>query len=280
MTTPAPIKRITFQVESDWHLEHQGGTYDTWDKDFSPNNGADILLLAGDCVSVREEHLEKYEAILTRLATRYKAILLVSGNNELKGNKTLDVSMARLEDMEKQGGRIWVLEKKALRLDGVTVLGCTLWTCIRDDAARTSGDLAQWPGEVNIAHNTRYAESLEWLREAVARVRRVRPDDRIVILVSTFFSCLVSIALLRTSFRAHLLNYFLGRRLVQIINPYRPITLPLYEDLQIQVESTKEAQLRVWHSAATKMTYSEVKALRPSRGRSLGLWSYPLFMLI
>jgi hypothetical protein len=83
-----------FQVESDWHLEHDLtlSAYAIWEKSF-PFSG-DFLLLAGDCgrvnpnnlpnSTIAADHQTAYKGMLSRISKNYKHVFLISGNNEPK----------------------------------------------------------------------------------------------------------------------------------------------------------------------------------------------------
>ncbi|KAH6675908.1 hypothetical protein B0J14DRAFT_561610 [Halenospora varia] len=188
-----------FQVESDWHLEHDLtlSAYAIWEKSF-PFSG-DFLLLAGDCgrvnpnnlpnSTIAADHQTAYKGMLSRISKNYKHVFLISGNNEpktLRGGPRIAETMLSLKSFESDIPNLTVLEKQSADISGLgydsTILGCTLWSRLRSDAAPGAGDAGQWTGETDAEHNARFEHSLAWLRAEVKRVRKERPSHRIIIM--------------------------------------------------------------------------------------------------
>jgi hypothetical protein len=73
-----------------------------------------------------------------------------------------------------------VLEKQSADISGLgydsTILGCTLWSRLRSDAAPGAGDAGQWTGETDAEHNARFEHSLAWLR-AESKERETESSD-------------------------------------------------------------------------------------------------------
>ncbi|KUJ15343.1 uncharacterized protein LY89DRAFT_686104 [Mollisia scopiformis] len=197
---------VRFQIESDWHLE-QAQFFDLEYRVFRANFPApqpgDILLLAGDCGRVNLgtaraangslsefDYFAAYQRVLQEdFAPTYRHVFLIGGNNEPKTlplGPILEESIVKLKSMENAIPNLTVLENQSADLSGlghdITILGCTLWSRIREDAAPASGDAGTWTGETNAAHNERFERSYQWLKDEVARVRRERPTHRIIIM--------------------------------------------------------------------------------------------------
>jgi hypothetical protein len=132
-----------FQVESDWHLEHDLilSAYAIWEKSF-PFSG-DFLLLAGDCgrvnpnnlpnSTIAADHQTAYKGMLSRISKNYKHVFLISGNNEpktLRGGPRIAETMLSLKSFESDIPNLTVLEKQSADISGLgydsTILGCTL----------------------------------------------------------------------------------------------------------------------------------------------------------
>lgn len=129
--------------------------------------------------------------MLEELCKNYRHVFLIGGNNEPKclqtdGGPRLIDSVEALKGFERDVGNLTVLEEQSADLSGlgydITILGCTLWSKIRDDAAPESGDVGGWTGETNEAHNLRYEQSYQWIKNEVLRIRRERPSHRIIIM--------------------------------------------------------------------------------------------------
>ena len=101
---------MKIQIISDVHLEF--GNFDFLD------NECDILIAAGD-IGVGLEGLEF-------LQTLEKPVIYVAGNHEYWGYEVNELQ-DELIGMSK-GSNVHYLEKKAVVIDGVRFLGCTMWT--------------------------------------------------------------------------------------------------------------------------------------------------------
>ena len=103
---------MRLRILSDLHVEFE---------DFEPPPAdADVVLLAGDI------HVRHHGVDWARDRFPGVPVVYVPGNHEYYGGAL----PAHLETMKRQaaGSNVRVLENEALRVGGVTFLGCTLWT--------------------------------------------------------------------------------------------------------------------------------------------------------
>ena len=104
---------MKLQILSDIHLEF--GPFKI------PKTDADVIILAGDISP-------GIEAVAWVKSQTTKPVLYVAGNHEYYGRKN---SLPRLQDKIREackGSNIHFLENDSIELNGVTFLGCTLWT--------------------------------------------------------------------------------------------------------------------------------------------------------
>lgn len=173
--TGAPKKRVAIQIMSDLHLEVGAGEQYA---DFAVPRKAPYLLLGGDVGNL--SNYEAYLAFLRRMTDIFDRVFLVLGNHDFF-NQTHAAGLAaarRLEAEPALGGRLTLLQQDRFDLPGtaVTLLGCTLWTHVPDEAAAIVRATVQdykhmkdWSVE---AHNRCHTEDLAWLQAQVADVRR------------------------------------------------------------------------------------------------------------
>ena len=93
--------------------------------------------------------------MLSRISKNYKHVFLISGNNEpktLRGGPRIAETMLSLKSFESDIPNLTVLEKQSADINGLgydsTILGCTLWSRLRSDAAPGAGDAGQWTDRV------------------------------------------------------------------------------------------------------------------------------------
>lgn len=83
------------------------------------------LLVAGDLGTVRAK--DRYYRILFKLCNAYKTVTLVAGNHEFYGYNITRVH-EYLFEMENMFDNFTYLNKNHTIIDGVHIIGCTLWT--------------------------------------------------------------------------------------------------------------------------------------------------------
>ncbi len=121
------LARMKLQLLSDLHLEV--------DPSFVPQPApdADLLILAGDIGALPDAPLSRHgqtDWCLNRFSPRLGhwpvPVVYLPGNHEFDG-QDFDVCYANLRAHALELGMIW-LEKETLELDGVRLIGTTLWT--------------------------------------------------------------------------------------------------------------------------------------------------------
>lgn len=157
------------QVLSDLHLE-VGQQYST----FTFPASAPFLLLAGDIGRLID--YDAYLGFLEAQVARYKQVFLVLGNHEFYGlDYESGLNAARRFAEEPSLADAFVLLHRTRWDDtgsDLTILGCTLWSAIPEDAyaiveskINDFKKINQWTAH---EHNRVHAEEVSWLREQVA----------------------------------------------------------------------------------------------------------------
>ncbi|WYZ40604.1 hypothetical protein EsH8_IV_000945 [Colletotrichum jinshuiense] len=164
------------QFMSDLHLE-ASRDYSTFDFPVT----APYLLLSGDIGSLVD--FDDYLGFIRRQTQRFAGgILLVLGNHEFHGlgfEKTL-VRARELEAEPSLKGKLHVLHRRRFDIPDaeVTILGCTLWTMIPEEAGeavvRRTKDFQHIDGWNVEHHNAAHNADLKWLREELRMVPRER----------------------------------------------------------------------------------------------------------
>ncbi len=101
---------LKLQIVSDLHLSQAGLEL--------PRTGADVIVLAGDIARPR--------AAIQGARTLPAPVLYVPGNHEFYGG-SLDGTIAQLRDLC-AGSNVRLLHDEEVRIDGVRILGSTLWS--------------------------------------------------------------------------------------------------------------------------------------------------------
>lgn len=184
----ATTKALTIQFMSDLHLE-AGRRYLTFDFPAT----APYLLVAGDVGSFAD--YDKYLAFIKQQTDRFDRVLLVLGNHEFHGLSYND-TLARARQLEGEaclGGRLHILHRRRFDLPGsdISVLGCTLWSAVPDDAraaveARVK-DFQRIAGWSVDQHNQAHEEDVKWLEE---EVRKAAAEGKEVIVATHHAPCL------------------------------------------------------------------------------------------
>ncbi|TVY92920.1 Uncharacterized protein LAWI1_G004652 [Lachnellula willkommii] len=162
----------SFQILSDLHLE-VGQQYST----FEIPPSAPYLILAGDIGRLID--YDSYLSFLARQMQGFEKVFLVLGNHEFYG-LSFPAGLQQARNLEREP----VLNQKLVLLhqtrfdvpdSEISVLGCTLWSRIRDDArevvrmkVKDFEKITDW--EV-ASHNAAYEADIEWLRGQVAGMR-------------------------------------------------------------------------------------------------------------
>ena len=168
---------MKIQILSDLHLEF--GPFDP------PDVGADVVILAGD-TDVKGRGIT-----WARSHFKLAQVLYVSGNHEYYG-EVLPEHTEKLRELC-CGTNVHFLEREAVMIDGITFLGCTLWS---DFALGGNSVLAQLTAStdmndfrvIRVSPSYRklqpqdvvkiHIQSREWLRQELAH----RIGERIVVV--------------------------------------------------------------------------------------------------
>ncbi|ROT39718.1 hypothetical protein SODALDRAFT_339161 [Sodiomyces alkalinus F11] len=157
-----PVQRC-FQFMSDLHLE-LGQQYDAFD----------------------------FPAVAPYLTERYQRVFLVLGNNEFHGmDHATGISTAKkLENEPLLDGKLTLLHRTRSDVDHgqtvVSVLGCTLWSRIRDDAAdqvrSKVKDFQSIQGWTVERHNAEHEADVQWLKNEIGLIARDEPNNVVIVI--------------------------------------------------------------------------------------------------
>lgn len=169
---------MRLQIMSDLHLEFAPFE--------PPQTDADVIVLAGDI------HVGAEGVKWARKHFKKTPVIYVLGNHEYYG-QAFPGHAARLKWTTK-GSNVIVLEREEVELDGVTFLGCTLWTDFRlKGSVEKAGTRAEevmndyrkiraTPGHRKLRYTDcmkQHDTTLEWLRE-----RMEQYQDRKTVVVT------------------------------------------------------------------------------------------------
>lgn len=186
---------IQIQVVSDLHLETPASrpTY----SDFDVESGSHYLALLGDIGNVVHPGLSDF---LERQLRRFRVVFFLLGNHEAYGTtyqhakrimSEIEARITRLRSVEPQMGRLVLLDKTRFDLSpNITVLGCTLFSCISDAQKPTTAmfisdfqNVQDWSVE---KHNQAHAADLAYLNNQVREIVKTEPHRQIVIFTLYF----------------------------------------------------------------------------------------------
>ncbi|TVY34001.1 Uncharacterized protein LSUB1_G007902 [Lachnellula subtilissima] len=162
----------SFQFLSDLHLE-VGQQYSA----FEIPPSAPYLVLAGDIGRLID--YDSYLAFLARQTQGFEKVFLVLGNHEFYGlSFTAGLEQARkLESEPILNKRMVLLHQKRFDVpnSSVSILGCTLWSKIPDNARRVVEvrvkdfeKITDWSVE---NHNAAYEADIAWLKGQIADIQ-------------------------------------------------------------------------------------------------------------
>lgn len=110
---------MKLRIVSDLHLE-----YSPFKLPALASDPHTTLILAGDIANLAD--FSGYEGMLCRYAQRFRHVVLVPGNHEFYDH-VLQQGLTALATMQLPHN-VHILDNRAVMLDGVRILGCTLWT--------------------------------------------------------------------------------------------------------------------------------------------------------
>ncbi|KAL4992668.1 Metallo-dependent phosphatase-like protein [Aspergillus falconensis] len=154
----------SFQVVSDLHLE-VNQQYSSFDIPVRAKH----LILAGDIGRLVD--YDSYRIFLERQISQFERVFLVLGNHEFY-NDTFSAGLKKAQQLESDpamNGRLVLLHRARYDIPGtrVTILGCTLWSKIPDEAKDTVRLMIQdfrniqdWTVD---DHNATHDSDLAWL---------------------------------------------------------------------------------------------------------------------
>lgn len=90
------------------------------------------LLIAGDFGTISAKN--RYTRLISKVCEQYKTVTLVAGNHEFYGYN-IRGSYEFLRELEDTLDNFTFLNKNFVKVDGVYVIGCTLWTDLMNDPA-------------------------------------------------------------------------------------------------------------------------------------------------
>ncbi|KAF2858507.1 hypothetical protein K470DRAFT_129835 [Piedraia hortae CBS 480.64] len=177
MFFPRP-RSVRIQFMSDLHLEQVGYKFALGDP------AASILLLVGDIGRLSD--YAGYRCFMLQCCAAYDKVLLVAGNSEFYGtshDQGLQLLHQLTQDPAVQG-KLQLLNRSRYDVPGseVTILGCTLYSHIRNDLGLTKNfrHIDQWTVE---QHNAKHKADLDWL---LREVSRLGSEKRVV--VATYYA--------------------------------------------------------------------------------------------
>ncbi|KAL3433671.1 Metallo-dependent phosphatase-like protein [Aspergillus tetrazonus] len=165
-------RATSFQVLSDLHLE-VNEQYLSFEIPLCSKH----LILAGDVGRLLD--YDNYLSFLQRQTDRFDRVFLVLGNHEFyNGTFTAGLQKARqLEQEPSLNGRLVLLHQRRYDIPGshVTVLGCTLWSRVPDDARDIVSSKIQdfkkiqdWTVD---DHNGSHEADLAWLLNEIGSIQ-------------------------------------------------------------------------------------------------------------
>lgn len=180
-----------FQLMSDLHTEFCEDSII-----IHPNSKNINLLVAGDLGTVRAG--ERYHRMLKKLCDSYKTVTLVAGNHEFYGYNIVRVHEA-LVGMESEFDNFTYLNKNHTIIDGVHIIGCTLWADFLNGNQKVMSDCKYM---MNDYHKIRHGnpelpydrkltptdtlgfnmEHRDYVFNTISQIRKGDPDAKILVL--------------------------------------------------------------------------------------------------
>ena len=153
---------MSIQIASDLHLE-MGNIVELIPR-------APYLALLGD---IGDPSTAVYEEFLVTQTEKFQKVLVVLGNHEYYKGGDMEHTKQIVQGIcDKYPGKLILMDRTMIEIDGCTVLGCTLWSHIK----RAQSYLIQsFISDFRCIHrwsvpmcNQLHAEDVQWLRESVA----------------------------------------------------------------------------------------------------------------
>ena len=187
------MSSFSFQIMSDLHLETPKSrpSYE----DFQLDSACSCLALLGDIGNTLGERLFHF---LERQVQQFDLVLYVLGNHEPYGITYLaaksafrafeaDIARRRSHPAKTRLRQFILLDKRRVDVSKeLTVLGCTLFSCIREEQNNSVATFVSDFSEIddwNIDnHNLAHENNLNWLNSQGAKIGCTEPNRQIVIL--------------------------------------------------------------------------------------------------
>ncbi len=153
---------MKLQILSDIHLEHHRPA--TWDRLRADiQTDADVLILAGDCVSLRGQEIKWSVARIKELAEGYRRLMFVPGNHEYYGTRIsqgMSTLVSELKDVGCENIDVLTTGQPAY-YEGQRFLGDTMWQPWESGTQEITDHRLIWKFRPEAA--ARYAEFERWL---------------------------------------------------------------------------------------------------------------------
>lgn len=148
---------FSIQVVSDLHLESPDRAFCREAADVPPV--APYLALLGD---IGDPFDASYSEFAARQSGRFRRVFVVLGNHEWYGSEGRDC-LARARDVAARLPNVHVLEKEAVEVDGVRVLGTTLWSEVDYQTACCMNDFYEISGWTHRKALDEHRACVDWL---------------------------------------------------------------------------------------------------------------------
>lgn len=120
---------MKLQILSDYHLEFYPTTK-------IRNVGSDVLVMAGDIVTVKGLLNNEFDDFFEYISTQFKDLIYVLGNHE-HYNYTFNKSVDDLRNYLSKYSNIHVLDDQSIEINNVKFIGSTLWTDVNNNCPIT-----------------------------------------------------------------------------------------------------------------------------------------------
>lgn len=213
---------MQYRFFSDVHLEHDAARVkrprvaDVWTPAEHPDDASTVLILAGDIWNATRPLMFAGESWLALLSARFKAVVCVLGNHDYWGasvdtltskwrKKLKELQLTNVTVLEIADG----VEHGTLVIDGVRILGGTLWTNMdrtapsvvtKFDCEKGFDGRALWNDQnfIRAGHYSKFTAS-HWLRRHRASMQNLRAavlvGEEPILLLTHHAPCMVSAAL-------------------------------------------------------------------------------------
>lgn len=155
---------MKIKVVSDLHLEFSMISI--------PNNGADVLILAGD-IFVADHPISTYDYFLNSICNDYQNVIYVMGNHEHYGSDFIE-TYDKITDHLCGFDNIHLLNNQSTIIDGVPFIGSTLWTSLNSFDPLTMLKAKSYMNDFELIHyrNKKFMPD-HWLEEYVKSIEYI-----------------------------------------------------------------------------------------------------------